>query len=84
MSGCNKHINADVIDPSNDIPYCKLVFIIFTTLNSPSRGTPEILITTDSVFQWGHTPQTPGLLHNYSLFMIYLTAVSLTLAPLGL
>lgn len=88
MSGCNKHINVDVIDPSNNILYYKWLFIICTTRNSSSRGTLRSchpLINTDSLYlSSGTHSEDRGLLHDCSLFVIYLIAVSLTVAPLGL
>ncbi len=85
LCGCNKHNSADKIDPSNDFLYNKWVFIIFTTLKLPSGGTLEIQSRTYyQCLSLGCTLRALGLLHDCSLFMIYLIKVSLTVAPLGL
>lgn len=55
---------------------------IYNYLIACPEGPPEI--QSHSVFHWGHTLRAPDLLHDCSLFMIYLIAVSLTVAPLGL
>lgn len=79
--GCNK---GDAVQLWDEDLYHKRVCVIFTTAAAPRRPQPSSGGLIINVFHRGHSLKAPELLHNCSLFMIYVIAGTLTSASLGI